>query len=1094
MPSQDTLDSYGKKFIPKDLLINPTTPVKAANKVVDKNKAQVTIEKLKPSTRYGFQFQYIFEDDSLSSESPVFTVTTRGLPSLAVPKFLASDLSYFNGQLVITWSGLDTSGQPYGKTFDRINVWIKDETVIGSPYRIVGFFKSAGTLRVSVPPVAHSVKLTVVAVDGTESLFSVSQFETPKLIPNTVPTGLTAAWVGSNFKLSWTHSTSEEYFAFYRISITSTNGLVTKVIDVPGTPGTSSHSYSLSLSQNKAMFGLVQRNMSATIKVVNIYSNESSAGTFPAAAYVSSLPPATITASPISNGYSVSYTIPSNAGFSKIEIQEIESNSITAPSTGFSDIFSGSTNPAVVIVPNTNKRWVRARFMDDTEAFGEYGSAVAVTPTNPVVVDNEGPANVSSVSATSGIDTSGYLGFNAYADVSWPAVTGGGIRGYRIRFSNDNNATYSYVDSPGAGTTYRLGGLAIGATYKIAVATYDEYNNTSSSYVSGPDVLVAGTPAVTSYITGGPFQFGVGIGTPITTTQFAVTNNGSGSYSVGGVASATLTLSRGVTYTFNVNASGHPFYIQTTGNGYVANNVFSTGVTLVSGSRDVGTITFQVPQNAPDTLYYQCQYHSAMFGQINVVSSNTGNKGIYFDDSNYWYLNASNSARLKVGGSTSNYLYWDGSSFTIDGNLSARKGSFTGNVDIASGASIYSGTLVNNTVTAATNTGGSLSGAGFILNSSGLTFNSATTNGITTIAASTGLFTTVSANIGGWNVASSTINKTSNSGTVTLDSSNAQIRVSSSSYTAGIATPDTNSPSDIVFWAGGARSTSAPFYVRADGSVVMTSASITGFNTADVVTKATVKDHLGGTGVTNISGGIITAGVIKGGSHSGTENGSNFSTTGLAINLDNGGISAKNFRITSNGEAYFKGEILSNSTITGTTISGGNISGAQLTVSDTFTSTGLTIASDSDLNESNDSTNGGATSVSGNQSFTPTITIANGKISSDTMLRLESTLSSGYTEILAGGTQSAIFSNTKSSLKFTEGLYLGSTTASVGSSTTPPSGPYVTVEGRMRLRRGAPLLYPSGTTGAYVRNIYIKSTTSSPGATTGYIGDIFITY
>ncbi len=77
---------------------------------------------------------------------------------------------------------------------------------------------------------------------------------------------------------------------------------------------------------------------------------------------------------------------------------------------------------------------------------------------------------------------------------------------------------FSYVDSPGSGTTYRLGGLAIGATYKIAVATYDEYNNTSTSYVSGPDVLVTGTPAVTNYITGGPFQFGVGVGAPITTT------------------------------------------------------------------------------------------------------------------------------------------------------------------------------------------------------------------------------------------------------------------------------------------------------------------------------------------------------------------------------------------------------------------------------------------------------------------------------------------------------------------------------------------------------------------------------------------------
>jgi hypothetical protein len=246
--------------------------------------------------------------------------------------------------------------------------------------------------------------------------------------------------------------------------------------------------------------------------------------------------------------------------------------------------------------------------------------------------------------------------------------------------------------------------------------------------------------------------------------------------------------------------------------------------------------------------------------------------------------------------------------------------------------------------------------------------------------------------------------------------------------------------------------------------------------------------------VTTIDGGKITTGIIKGGSHTGTADGSDFSTTGLAINLNTGGISAKNFRLTSGGDAFFNGTVFSNISLSAPSITGGSIGGALITVSDTFTSSGLTIASDSDLNESNDGITGGATSISGNQNFTPILTLANGKISSNTMLRLESTTASGYTEIIAGGTQSAIFSNTKSSLKFTEGLYLGDTSASVGTSTVAPTGPYITVEGRMRLRRGAPLLYPSGTTGAYVRNIYIKQTTSTPSSTTGYVGDIFITY
>jgi hypothetical protein len=724
--------------------------------------------------------------------------------------------------------------------------------------------------------------------------------------------------------------------------------------------------------------------------------------------------------------------------------------------------------------------------MDDTEAFGSYGAAVQVEPTSPVVVDNTGPDNVASVTAVSGIDTSGYLGFNAYADISWPAVTGGGLRGYRIRFSNDNNTTFSYVDSPGSGTTYRLGGLAIGATYKIAVATYDEYNNTSTSYVAGPDVLVTGTPAVTNYITGGPFQFGVGVGAPITSTQFTVTNNGAGSYSVNGTQSATLTLSRGVTYTFNINAPGHPFYIQTSGNGYNALNVFSSGVSLTSGTRDSGVITFQVPQNAPDILYYQCQFHSSMYGQINIVNSNTGNKGLYFDDSNYWYLNAANSARLKVGGSNSNYLYWDGNTFAIDGNITARQGTFSGNVSIASGGSLYSGTLTPQ---------GALSGSGYILNNLGLTFNSSTTNGITTIDGSTGLLTTASANIGGWNVNSSSINKTSNQGTITLDSSNSQIRASSASYTAGIAAPDLNNEADIVIWAGGPRSTSSNFYVQANGTVVMKSAIITGYASADAIAGLAKTDM---SNVTTIDGGKITTGTIKSQNHSGTNDGSDFSTAGTAINLTGGGISAKNFRLTSGGDAFFNGTVFSNISLSAPSITGGTIGAATITVSNQITSSGLVAYSDSGLDGDSDANSDGSNASSGGLTLTPILTLANGKLSSDQILRLESTSTSGYTEILAGGTQSAMFSRTKSSLLFTEGLYLGdlskSSTSSVQTTNTSLRVPWISIDASLRLRKGAPLVYPGGTTGAYVRNIYIKNTTSNPSSTTGNVGDIMITY
>jgi hypothetical protein len=72
-----------------------------------------------------------------------------------------------------------------------------------------------------------------------------------------------------------------------------------------------------------------------------------------------------------------------------------------------------------------------------------------------------------------------------------------------------------------------------------------------------------------------------------------------------------------------VNASGHPFWIQTVSGAYSSGNVYSGGVT--NGGAAVGTIVWEVPFDAPDTLYYVCQIHSSMAGSITV--SNLGPTG-----------------------------------------------------------------------------------------------------------------------------------------------------------------------------------------------------------------------------------------------------------------------------------------------------------------------------------------------------------------------------------------------------------------------------------------------------------------------------------
>ena len=99
----------------------------------------------------------------------------------------------------------------------------------------------------------------------------------------------------------------------------------------------------------------------------------------------------------------------------------------------------------------------------------------------------------------------------------------------------------------------------------------------------------------------------------------------------------TITLIKGMTYYFNLNISGHPFHLQTSGNGYNSSNSYTSHSSYSSGylshssgvsdgnaqGKTSGILTFSVPYNAPDTLYYQCQYHSGMFGIFNIVNGNT---------------------------------------------------------------------------------------------------------------------------------------------------------------------------------------------------------------------------------------------------------------------------------------------------------------------------------------------------------------------------------------------------------------------------------------------------------------------------------------
>ena len=104
--------------------------------------------------------------------------------------------------------------------------------------------------------------------------------------------------------------------------------------------------------------------------------------------------------------------------------------------------------------------------------------------------------------------------------------------------------------------------------------------------------------------------------------NFQVTNNTNTAYVIDFQPNPTLTLVRGNTYTFVLALDGvYPLYIKTAPT-LGTTNQYNNGVS--NNGAAIGSITFTVPQSAPDTLYYVNPIQPAMQGVMNVVNATPG--------------------------------------------------------------------------------------------------------------------------------------------------------------------------------------------------------------------------------------------------------------------------------------------------------------------------------------------------------------------------------------------------------------------------------------------------------------------------------------
>lgn len=107
--------------------------------------------------------------------------------------------------------------------------------------------------------------------------------------------------------------------------------------------------------------------------------------------------------------------------------------------------------------------------------------------------------------------------------------------------------------------------------------------------------------------------------TAVDSTQYIF----SGSGFTGFVGNPTLYVMRGQKYTFRKDVGAHPFQLQTTPG--IGQSAYVDGV---NGTvpLPIGDLEWTVPMDAPSNLYYQCTVHSAMQGQI-IVLSDEGSAG-----------------------------------------------------------------------------------------------------------------------------------------------------------------------------------------------------------------------------------------------------------------------------------------------------------------------------------------------------------------------------------------------------------------------------------------------------------------------------------
>lgn len=474
-----------------------------------------TIPNLTPGT-YGFTFTPIGDGSSVGKPSAVFTYTVTS-DSTPPPVPSKPQVQSVFGGVVVTWTD---PGYQIPVDFARVDVYASEDA---GPYVKFGsIFAVGGTTTFSKAIANKNYTFKFVALDnsGNGSAFSEASDAVQSLpvdIDSTPPlevSSIVTSWEGTTLIVQFNKNASTDATS-YIISLTNSGTTATFAQQV--TAGTTQR-FALTETEAIAAFGQFKTSYTGLIKSNDKLNNSSAGVVFTTIAYNDTINNASIadntwSITPANSGYIVSFAIV-DANFYEAEVWESSSQS------GTYSLVGAGKSPIVVSVSGLTTRYVKIRYVGKASgSYSQYSTVKQVVPADVVQFDDVAPANTISntgFTITAGIDPNGKYQFAGYLDLAWQAITGDStVRGYRVRYRKASSTdAYTYADVPGASSsTFRLDGLLIGGSYEVGISPYDELDNVNSTYKTYPNTTITGSASLSqgAIITAGDMEFGYGV-------------------------------------------------------------------------------------------------------------------------------------------------------------------------------------------------------------------------------------------------------------------------------------------------------------------------------------------------------------------------------------------------------------------------------------------------------------------------------------------------------------------------------------------------------------------------------------------------------